>query len=144
MRTESSDATHTIDVSQASIGELFGEITRDMSRLVRQEVELAKAEMRQEAKKAGRAAGMFAGAAVAGFMVLLFLSYGVWWGLANVMDEGWAAVIVAVIWAATGAGFFAVAQGRMRQLRGLPQTAQTAREVPAALKATKTSTGGTR
>ena len=123
-----------VDVSQASIGDLLGEVTRDLSTLMRQEVELAKVELRQEATKAGKAAGAFAGAALAGYMVLLFLSFALWWGLSNVMDEGWAALIVAVIWAVVGVVMYAMGRSRARQVRGLPQTTQTVREVPDALK----------
>ena len=43
------------DVGRASVGELIGEVTRDMSTLMRQELALAKAEVKQEAMKAGRA-----------------------------------------------------------------------------------------
>ena|SRR5256886_588689 len=127
-------AANGADVSQASIGDLLGEVTRDLSTLMRQEVELAKAELRQEATKAGKAAGMFGGAGFAGYMVALFLSIAGWWGLANVMDQGWAALIVAAIWAVVGVVLFALARARVRQIRGLPQTAQTVREVPDALK----------
>src|SRR2546421_5470342 len=127
-------AANGADVSQASIGDLLGEVTRDLSTLMRQEVELAKAELRQEATKAGKAAGMFGGAGFAGYMVALFLSIAGWWGLANVMDQGWAALIVAAIWAVVGVVLFVVARARVRQIRGLPQTAQTVREVPDALK----------
>ena len=122
------------DVSQASVGALLGEVTRDLSTLMRQEVALAKAELRQEAGTAGKAAGAWAGAALAGFMVVLFLSYALWWGLSNVMDQGWAALIVAVLWALIGAVLYAVGRSRVRQLRGLPRTTQTVREVPEALK----------
>jgi hypothetical protein len=123
-----------VDVSQASIGDLLGDVTRDLSTLMRQEVELAKAELRQEATKAGKAAGAFAGAGFAGYMVLLFLSFALWWGLSNLMDEGWAALIVAVIWAVIGSVMYAMGRSRARQIRGLPQTAQTVRAVPDALK----------
>ena len=123
-----------VDVSQASIGDLLGDVTRDVSTLMRQEVELAKAELQQEATKAGKAAGAFAGAGLAGYMVLLFLSFALWWGLSNVMDQGWAALIVAVIWAVVGAVMYAMGRSRARQVRGLPQTTQTVREVPDALK----------
>jgi UDP-N-acetylmuramyl pentapeptide phosphotransferase/UDP-N-acetylglucosamine-1-phosphate transferase len=123
-----------VDVSQTSIGDLLGEVTQDLSTLMRQEVELAKAEMRQEARKAGKAAGMFTAAGVAGFMVLLFLSCALWWALSNVMDQGWAALIVAVIWAVIGAILYSVARRRAREIRGLQQTAETVREVPDALK----------
>ncbi len=127
-------AANGVDVSQASIGDLLGEVTQDLSTLMRQEVELAKAELRQEATKAGKAAGAFAGAGFAGYMVLLFLSFALWWGLSNLMDQGWAALIVAVIWAVIGAVLYAMGRSRARQVRGLPQTTQTVREVPDALK----------
>jgi hypothetical protein len=123
-----------VDGSQASVGELFGDVARDLSTLMRQEVELAKAELRQEATKAGKAAAAFAGAGFAGYMVLLFLSFALWWALSNVMDQGWAALIVAVIWAVIGAVMYAMGRSRARQIRGLPQTAETVREVPEALK----------
>lgn len=124
----------TSQEAHGSVGDLFGEITRDMSTLVRQEVQLAKAELRQEATKAGKAAGALGGAGLAGFMVSLFVSFALWWGLGNVMDHGWAALIVAAIWAVIGTVLFSVGRTRMRQIRGLPQTAETVREVPPAVK----------
>jgi hypothetical protein len=125
------------DVSQASLPQLLSEISRDMSRLVRQEMDLAKAELRQQAKTTGRAAGMFGAAGLAGYMVLLFLSIALWWALSNLMDQGWAALIVAGIWVVIGAMLFLLARARVRQMRGaggLRQTADTVREVPGALK----------
>jgi hypothetical protein len=118
----------------SSIGGLLSEITRDMSTLVRQEVQLAKAELRQDAKRTGQSAGMFAGAGLAAYMVLLFASFALWWGLSNVMDQGWAALIVAAIWAVIGAVLFVVGRRSMRQVRGLPQTSETAREFPSTFK----------
>lgn len=121
--------------TQSSVGELLGDVTRDLSTLVRKEVELAKAELREEATQAGKAGGMFGGAALAGFLAVLFVSYAVWWGLSNVMDEGWAALIVAVVWAVVGAVLLANARTKMRQLRAvLPRTKQTAREMPQAMR----------
>jgi hypothetical protein len=125
------------DVSQASLPQLLGEITRDMSRLVRQEVDLAKAELRQQAKVTSKAAGTFGGASLAGYMVLLFLSIAAWWALSNVMDQGWAALIVAGIWAVIGAMLLVAARRRLREMRGtggLRQTTETVREVPGTLK----------
>jgi hypothetical protein len=122
------------DGSQPSLGTVLGDVTRDMSQLVRQEVDLAKAELRRDAKKTGQTAGMFGGAALAGYMVLLFLSIALWRALSNVMDQGWAAIIVAGVWAAAGVVLFAAARGRMRTIPGPQQTAQTVREIPTALK----------
>ena len=56
-----------------SLGELISEVTGDLSTLMRQELELAKAELQQSASRAGKGAGMLGGAAVAGYFVLLFL-----------------------------------------------------------------------
>jgi putative superfamily III holin-X len=126
--------TESSTPADRSFGDLMGEVTRDMSTLVRQEVELAKAELRDEAKKAGKAAGMFGGAGFAGYMVLLFSSIALWWGLSNVMDQGWAALIVAVLWAVVAVAMFVVARGQMREVRGLSRTAETVKDIPPALK----------
>ena len=56
---------------------------------MRQEVELAKAELRESATRAGKGAGMFGGAGLAGYFVLLFLSIAVWWGLGDHLGRGW-------------------------------------------------------
>ena len=122
------------DVSQRSFGELLSEVSQDLSTLVRQELELAKAELAQDAAKAGKAGGMFAGSGVAGHMVLLFLSIGAWWGLSNVMDGGWAALIVAVVWAVAGSVLYVGARSQLKELRGLPRTVETVKKIPAAMR----------
>lgn len=80
------------------LGELLSDLTRDVSVLMRQEVELAKAELKESATKAGRGAGMLAGAAWAGHLAVLFLSLAVWWALGQLITPGWSAVVVAVVW----------------------------------------------
>ncbi|MGC4772742.1 phage holin family protein [Micromonospora sp. DT44] len=121
--------------TQASVGDLLGDVTRDLSTLVRKEVELAKAELREEVSQAGKAGGMFGGAGLAGFLAVLFVSYAAWWGLSNVMDQGWAALIVAVVWAAVAGGLFLNARTQLKRAREvLPRTKQTARELPDALR----------
>jgi len=123
------------DVENASVGELLGNVTRDLTTLLRQEIELAKVEIKVEAKKAGKATGMLGGAGLAGYMVLLFLSFALWWGLANVMDQGWAALLVAVLWAVIGGVLYAVGRGRLRELNPTPErTVETMKQVPQALK----------
>ncbi|MFF4878420.1 MULTISPECIES: phage holin family protein [unclassified Micromonospora] len=121
--------------TQASVGDLLGDVTRDLSTLMRKEVELAKAELREEASQAGKAGGMFGGAGLAGFLAVLFVSYAAWWGLSNTMDQGWAALIVAIIWAVVAAGLFINARSQLRAARAvLPRTKQTARELPDAMR----------
>ena len=123
------------DVSDASVGELIGEVTRDLSTLMRQELELAKAEVKQEATKAAKAGGMLGAAGFAGYMVVLFASLAAWQGLAEVMPSGWAALIVTAVWAVAGAVLFALGRQRMREVNPKPErTVETVSEVPATLK----------
>jgi len=123
------------DVGNASVGELLGEVTRDLSTLMRQELALAKAEVREEAVKAARAGGMLGAAGFAGYMVLLFASIAAWQGLAEVMASGWAALIVTVVWAAAGAALFVLGRQRMREVNPKPErTVETVSEVPGTLK----------
>ena len=89
--------------SDRPIGEVFSAVTADLSTLIRQEVALAKAEIRQSATQAGAAAGKLAGAGVAGHMVLLFVSVSAWWGLGQFIGNAWSALVVAVFWAVVGA-----------------------------------------
>ncbi|MGO4598926.1 phage holin family protein [Terrabacter sp. 2RAF25] len=119
----------------ASIGELVGDISQGLSTLMRQEVELAKAEVRDSAKRAGKAAGQFGAAALAGWMTLLFLSIAVWEFLASALESrGWAAVIVMAAWGIAAAVLAAAGRKNSKQIQGLPRTTETAKRVPDALK----------
>ena len=142
------------DVEGTSVGQLISEVTRDLSTLMRQEVELAKAEIKAEANKAtaevkaqtgkaGKGAGLLAGAGVAGLMVAVFLSCALWWALENVMDAGLAALIVAVVWIVIAAVLASMGRkqlktidfSRLKQLNPKPeQTVETLQQVPGALK----------
>ncbi|GAB3191888.1 hypothetical protein GCM10027261_03060 [Geodermatophilus arenarius] len=123
------------DVGGTSVGELISEVTTDLSVLMRQELELAKAELKVEAKKAGQGAGMFGAAGFAGYMTVLFLSFALWWALENVMDAGLAALIVAVIWGVIGAVAYAMGRKKFRQVNPKPErTVDTLQQVPGALK----------
>lgn len=120
--------------SLSNVGELFADISRDLSTLIRQETELAKAEIRQSASKAGKGAGMLGGAGVAGHFVLLFLSIALWWGLGNEIGRGWSALVVAAVWAVIAMVLASIGRRELKQVKGIPQTTQTAREIPDALK----------
>jgi len=117
-----------------SLGELISGITNDLSTLVRQEVELAKAEATQSAKRAGKGAGMLGGAGFAGYMVLLFLSISLWWALGDAIGHGWSALIVAALWAIVGAVLWSVGRKEMAQVRGMDRTADSIKKIPNAVK----------
>jgi hypothetical protein len=128
-------ARPSVDVENASVGDLLGNVSRDLSTLMRQELALAKAELKVEAAKAGKGAGMLGGAGFAGYMVLLFASIALWWALANVMDHGLAALLVAVLWAVIGGVLYATGRRTLRQINPEPQrTVNTLKQVPDALK----------
>jgi hypothetical protein len=118
----------------ASLGELLGDVTRDLSTLMRQEVELAKAEAKQSATRAGKGGGMLAGAGVAGHFILVFLSLALMFALGALMPLGWAAVIVAVIWGIIAAVLASMGRKELKQIKGMPQTGETLSEIPPTLK----------
>jgi uncharacterized membrane protein YqjE len=123
------------DLRERPTGELVKDLSTHVSTLVRQELELAKVELKVEAKKAGQGAGMFGAAGFAGYMVLLFLSLALMWALSNVIDTGWAGLIVAVIWAVIGAVAFVMARKKFREVNPKPErTVDTLQQVPDALK----------
>ncbi|MFF2390067.1 phage holin family protein [Agromyces sp. NPDC058104] len=116
------------------MGQLLSEVSRDISTLMRQEVELAKAELKESAGRAGKSAGMFGGAGVAGFLALTFLSIAVWWGLGYVMGNAWSAVIVAAVWGIVALVLALVGKREMESITGMPETVETIKEIPDALK----------
>jgi hypothetical protein len=119
------------DVREASVGELIANVSRDMSTLMRQELELAKAELKTEISKTGRGMGMLGGAGFAGYLVVLFLSIAAWAGLAAVMPAGWAAVIVAAVWAVIAAVLGSKGRSTMRTVHPKPErTVETVQQIP--------------
>jgi hypothetical protein len=135
------DADGGVDVRQRSVGELISEVSNDLSTLMRQEMALAKAEMKEEVAKTGKAAGMLGGAGFAGYMVALFVSIAAWWALANGMDEAWAALIVAVVWGIIAAVLFVIGRKKMREVNPKPErTVSTMKEIPDALKGRQEAT----
>jgi hypothetical protein len=134
-RYDTAAPTDRPEVGDSSVGQLIGEVTGDLSKLLRQELELAKAEVKHEAGKSGKAVAMLGGAGFAGYLVALFASIALWWALANVMDEAWAALVVAGLWAVIGAGLAVVGRKQLRAVNPKPErTIQTLKEVPDALK----------
>jgi len=117
-----------------SIGQLFGEVSKDISTLMRQEVALAKAEVTQSAKQASKGVGMFAGAGYAGHLTVLFLSFALWWALGYWFDNlALAALVVAVIWGIVAAVLALRGKKEMKEVQGIPKTTDTVKKIPDAL-----------
>jgi uncharacterized membrane protein YqjE len=112
-----------------SLGELFGTLTSDLSELVRSEMELARVEIREEAAKAGRAASFLGAGGLIAYLGLGLLAMAAAWGLAEVVDAGWAFLIVGVVIAAIGAVLVMKGRDRLREVRPVPEeTVETLKE----------------
>lgn len=119
---------------QPSVGELFSDVAADLSTLMRQEVELAKAELRQSATRGGKGVGLLAGAGISGYMVLLFASVAAWWGIGDATGHGWSALIVAAIWLIIAAILGLMGRREISAVSGVAQTTQTVKKIPDALR----------
>jgi hypothetical protein len=108
---------------EKSLGELFDEFSAEFADLMRTHVELAKAELLAEARKAGVAGGMFGGAAVAGHLALLLLSVAAAWGLENIMNAGWAFLIVGSVYAIAAAVLAFRGRDQAKHIRLVPPQA---------------------
>lgn len=113
---------------QLPLRSLLERMTSDLSTLLRQEVALAKVELKEEATKAARGGGMLGGAALAGWMALLLLSFAAAWALAEVIAPGAAFAVVGALYA-LAAGLLAVGgRRRLGTLHGPEQTIETLKE----------------
>jgi uncharacterized membrane protein YqjE len=122
----------------ASLGEIVSRLTGDVGTLTRQELALAKAELQAEAKLAGKGAGMLGGAAVAGWMLALFISLTAMWALGEVMHLAWAALIVAAVWGVAAAVLGTSGRKALRDVNPKPeQTVETLKEDAQWLKTRK-------
>jgi hypothetical protein len=117
-----------------SLGDLLGEVTRDLSTLMRQELDLAKAELKESATKSAKGAGLVGGAGYAALMAVFFLSVALWWALSTLIGGGWAAVLVAVLWAVIALILFVVGRKQFAHVQGTPQTVETLKEIPETLR----------
>jgi MFS family permease len=102
----------------ASAAELVKQLSEQTSRLVRQEVELAKTELAIKGKRAGIGAGMFGGAGLVGLYAVGALVAAAIAALATAVDTWLAALIVGVVLAAV-AGVVAL-MGKRKVQEAMP------------------------
>ena len=118
------------DLRDRSLGELLKQLSEQTSRLVHQELELAKAELQQKGKQAGMGAGMFGGAGALGLAALGALTACFILALNAIMPAWLAALIVAVVYGIIA--FVLVKQGQAKIKAAAPpvpeQTIETVKE----------------
>ncbi len=138
--------------AERPLSELLSELLGDVTSLFRQEMDLAKAEVKQdvsriaaaaredlegtraeiakvsaaakddlaEAKQITKPAGMLGGAAGAGLIALLLLSFALAWGLAEVVPAGVAFLIVGLLYAIVAGVLFSVGKKKLQQVNLAP------------------------
>ena len=127
------------DPREHSIGELVKELAGQTSTLVRQEIQLAQAEVTQKGKVAGKGAGLLVGAAVAGLLALGALTAGLIALLDKAMATWVAALIVMALWALVALMLAKAGQSALQ--RATPPAPQTVETVKEDIQWAKTQTG---
>jgi uncharacterized membrane protein YqjE len=98
-----------------SMGELFKQLSDEVSTLVRQELKLAQAEMTEKGKKAGLGVAMFGAAGILGLLALLTLTACLVAALATVVAVWLAALIVTAVYAALAGGLALIGKQRVSE-----------------------------
>ncbi|GAA4508575.1 phage holin family protein [Brevibacterium yomogidense] len=129
-RSAASEAQAEVRAEHQSLGDLFSSLSQNTSTLIQQEIALAKAEATQTARRAGTGAGLLTGAGLAAVFVLLFLSTALWVALGSLIGDGWSGLVVAALWAVIAAVLAVVGRKRLKEATGLPETLDTAKEIP--------------
>jgi len=112
-----------------SLGELMSEMTKELGDLFRKEVELAKVEIKENAKRASRAGMMFGAAAVLGLEAIMLVALTIAWSLDAIVPTGIAFLIASMLFAGGAAVVFARGRKEAADLKPVPeQTAETLKE----------------
>jgi MFS family permease len=101
------------DLRQQSTAELLKQLSTETTTLVRQELELAKAEMTEKGKEAGKGIGMFGAAGIVGLLALGAFTAFLIAVLDTAMDTWLAALIVTVVYAAIAGVLALTGKGRL-------------------------------
>lgn len=118
---------YRLEEPEATVGDLVSRLTDDLGILVRDHIQLAKEELKEEAKQAGAGVGMLGGGAIAGWIALLLLSMAVAWGLAEVMAPWVAFLIVGAVWAVVAMALAATGRKKIEEVDPVPR--ETVREI---------------
>ena len=121
---------------EPTVGQLVANASKDLSNLVRGEVELAKTELKKTAIAAGTGAGMFAGAAFLVLLVIILLSIAAAYGLtAAGLHPAIAFLIVSGVYLLIAAVLVFIGRRALRGAKGPERTIETSKESVEALKA---------
>lgn len=127
---------------ERTLGQLVSDVSTDLTQIMRGEIELAKAEIKQDVAHAGKGAGMFVGAGVLAMYGTLLLLLGLA-GVIAIWLPWWAGLLIVAGVLFLGAGILAViGKGQVTQVKGRPekaidqaqQTVEALKSAPAQLR----------
>lgn len=124
---EPARTVHT-DSDSRPISEMVSGVIENVQNIVRSEVQLAKAELREEAKSAGKAAGMLAAGAALGFYAVGLFLMTVVWILATQMPNWVAALIVTVMVGAIAAALAMKGKSQLQEIHPMSETVDSVKE----------------
>jgi uncharacterized membrane protein YqjE len=113
---------------EQSLGDLFKEMTSELSGLLRQEVELVKVETRDEVQRTAKAGASLGAGGVAALLAITFLSTALALLLAQALNTALSFAIVAVVWGIAAAVLVISGRQKMRAVRPLPETTASIKE----------------
>ena len=118
-----------------TIGKLVADASRDLSSLVRNEIALAKSELKVSVKAGGTGIGLFAGAAFLGVLAIIMLSVAIAYFLHMTgLDLAWCFLIVFGVYLLVAAVLALVGVRKVKQVRAPERAINQGREIPAALR----------
>jgi uncharacterized membrane protein YqjE len=127
--------TDRLDGAEPTIGQLVAAIKDDVTGLVRGELDLAKAELRDQAKAGGASAGMFGAAALLALVGFVLVSVAAAYGLhALGLGLGWSLLIVGGVYVVIAGALVAIGKNGFSKVQGPERAQQQAKEIAASLK----------
>ena len=127
---------------EETLGALFATASRDLSTLVRSEVELAKAEIRADVKNGVTGGAMFGAAAFLGVLAVILLSIALAQGLVRAGIVSWLAFLIVAVFYLLLAGVLVLIGKKAVSKLGPPErTIRTSKETAAFLKNPRSSDG---
>jgi len=117
------------DRNDQSLGAMIGDLVGDVQDLIRGEVNLAKQEVKEEAKAAGMGIGLMVGAGVLAFVGLFFIGLTLTYVLDAFIPSWAAALIVAALFLIAAFVLFNMGKGRLQHVDPVPrQTVESIKE----------------
>jgi Putative Actinobacterial Holin-X, holin superfamily III len=121
-----------------SVGQLLGDVTRELQALVHKELELAKAEAKEELQRAGAAGKRFGAAGLTGYLAVVMLTFAAAWGLTALLPTGWAFFVVGMLLGLVAAAAALLGRRQLQRFHAVPQeTVETLKEDVQWLKSRK-------